>query len=171
MRTHMFLLTLTLIACESREMTHHNIVKLDTCQLQEVYSDWELDGLKLERNFRKAQAVMVEGGVFETGADFCEWMKNMHVEIWNANDIDGRLGWYSLFTGIKMTWDMQNLVHEVLHSVNVAHFQPGTINHEGWDEVRDGNKATYNTISERYEIIAQDPRILRQQSNALPPGT
>ena len=158
--TSILLVALALTGCgfDKREMHYHYVFEVrDGCPLREFRSEAPLDMFRTGIRFRVAQGVLVRGGVFKSNQEWCEWMKDLRIDVSDSGLVGpNAMGWYDNVNGIKLSHTLGALTHEILHSVNVAHFQPGTAWHEGWDEVRDGNTASYNQMDHDGWVLAQD---------------
>lgn len=151
------------LGCGGPAMTMHPLLRMhDGCQLQEVWYESPLYDPFVVLNFEFARDMLDNAGIITKDA-FCPWMGDMHVEIIHADnfpEIGGLYeGYYDVFKGITIGGNMSALVHEILHSVDMARLDLATPFHEGWHDLRHfpGSTVTFYGLDANFSKEAVNP--------------
>lgn len=158
-KTLMMLVVVAVTGCDGYAVQQHQYaVNLDgeVCY-GELYSEIELKPAVLEKNAGIARDVLVEGGIFQNTHEFCTWMKDLRIEVINAERIHGtKLGAYSPFVGIQLSKHGSSMVHEILHSVDYGRLLPSMGSHIGWDQTVGKNIRSYDYMAAYYKFLTKD---------------
>lgn len=158
MKLPLFILCVVAVGCTGSAELNVPVTMQNGCRLNQVYTEVDVYPLVVTHNFNVAGELMVQYGFFESEKDWCDHMQDMLVTIRNKPNFGSlktgavTVGSYDLFNGIELSRDdhMSSLVHEIFHSIDVAHFNASTVRHEGWDVARAPHEFSYNAVSDEY---------------------